>query len=97
MACGDPDHEWFPQRDVCYQTMEQQAAHERYRLLHEKRPWHDGTFTSWGEEQSTQHPYRYDYGVTIWSADEDLGHGADFLSASQERGGDHAESDDAED
>lgn len=61
--------------------MEAEAARERYRVLHEKRPWHDGTFTSWAEEQSPRHPYYFNHGVTIWAADEDLGNGGDFLSS----------------
>lgn len=98
-VCSDKSRQWFPQLEVCYPTMEQDAARERFRRLHEKRPWHDGTFTSWGEEQSADHPYRFDYGVTIWASREDLGHGGDFLSGrpSEQAGGDDAEAEDGED
>lgn len=69
--CSDPETAYYPFRFVCYATMEQQAANAAYADLHEKAPYHDGTFTSWAEERSRKHPYRYTDGVTIAVANHD--------------------------
>lgn len=60
--------------------MERTAADARYAKLHDDRKWHDGTFTSWVKEQSTSHPYRFDFGVTIGVADTDIRPDDDFLT-----------------
>lgn len=51
--------------------MEREAADRAYEALHEKRPFHDGTFTSWVAEASRSHPYHFRDGVTVYVADED--------------------------
>jgi hypothetical protein len=63
----------YPQRDVCYATMEREAANAKYERLHKDRPWHDGTFSStWSSEPSSRYPYKYDMGVTIGVSETDL-------------------------
>jgi hypothetical protein len=71
---------FYAQRIVCYAEMELAAARHAYSALHEKAQWHDGTFTSWAEERSESHPYRYDDGVTIFVADADHDPGDEFTS-----------------
>ena len=61
--------------------METQAAQAAYERLHEKAPWHDGTFESWAKDASSSHPYHLSHGTTIWVAETDLCLGGDFLSA----------------
>lgn len=78
--CADPDREWFEQLEVCHVTRHQQAAWAAFETLHEKRPWHNGDMTSWAEKQSTQHPFHYSHGVTVWAAAEDHGHGGNFTT-----------------
>lgn len=78
--CADPERDWYPQLSVCYRTREQLAALWRFGALHEKQPFHNGTFESWSEERSPTHPYRYDDGVTIWAAPIDYELGGDFLN-----------------
>lgn len=51
--------------------MEREAADRAYERIHEKRPFHDGTFKSWAEEASESHPYHFRDGVTVYVADED--------------------------
>lgn len=68
----DPDRLHYPFRRVCYVTMNQEAARAAYEALHEKRPYHDGTFTSWAERRGPSHPFHYNAGVSIGVADEDL-------------------------
>lgn len=51
--------------------MEREAADRAYEALHEKRPFHDGTFTSWSEHASRSHPYHFRDGVTVYVTDED--------------------------
>lgn len=77
--CSDPKRRFYPQRQVCFATMEEQAARRRYHDLHEKAAFHDGTFTEWAEKASGEFPYHRDDGVTIWVADRDLNPDDDFL------------------
>lgn len=44
------------------------AEQGRDREKHEKRPYHDGSFTHWAEKASKQHPYHYTAGVR-WTVD----------------------------
>lgn len=78
--CSDPEKVWYPQRSVCFVSMENAAANARYTALHEKRPYHDGTFTSWAKERSDRHPYHADWGTTVWVHDVDLSPNDDFLT-----------------
>lgn len=52
-------------------------------LLHEKRPYHDGSFPDdlgqWSEKPSLARPFHYTDGVTIWMAPVDLSPDDDFL------------------
>lgn len=80
-VCSDPGREWFPQLSVCYPTREEQAAQARFERLHEKAPWHDGTFESWRAKPDEAHPYHFLHGTTVWVAETDLGMGGDFLSS----------------
>ena len=52
--------------------MERSAANSAYAKLHEKAPYHDGTFRSWAKEWSPTHPYHYNDGVSIGVSDRDL-------------------------
>lgn len=70
--CSDPARKFYPYRRVCFATMEREAAQAAYRDLHEERPWHDGTFTSWAAKRSASHPYPFDAGVQIGVADTDV-------------------------
>lgn len=79
-SCGDAERPWYPQMTVCHAEMEVEAAREQYRRLHEKRPWHDGTFTDWAAEPTADHPYHYLHGVRIWVAETDLGLGGRFTT-----------------
>lgn len=76
--CGDAERLWYPQMTVCHVEMETEAAQAQYARLHEKRPWHDGTFADWAEEPSADHPYHYSHGTRIWVAEKDLGLGGEF-------------------
>jgi hypothetical protein len=78
--CSDPDREWFPQRRICYATMEREAAVARYGALHEDRPFHDGTFTKWSEERSSRYPYHSGDGVTIYATGKDAAPWDEFTS-----------------
>jgi predicted amidophosphoribosyltransferase len=78
--CSDPEKVWYPQREVCYASMEQAASDARYHRLHEQKPWHDGSFAKWAEKPSEGHPYKYDMGVTIGVHDSDLRPTDEFLT-----------------
>lgn len=78
-ACSDATRTWFPQRSVCYVTMETAAANARYDELHEDKPYHDGNFGSWSKERSPLHPYHARDGVNIWVHDVDLSPDDRFL------------------
>jgi hypothetical protein len=101
--CADPDRDWFPQRSICYATLELISANAQYERLHKQLPYHDGTFKSWAAEPSRSHPYRFTDGVTIWVAPVDLDPEDDFLGAagsaalsgnSDEPSGEDADADD---
>jgi hypothetical protein len=77
--CGDPQAVWYPQRAVCYASMQQADVEARYAALHEAAPYHDGTFTSWATDRSVEHPFHYRDGVRLWLADEDYTPDDDFL------------------
>ena len=70
--CTDSETVYTPFRRVCYPTMEREAADALYARLHEKQPYHDGTFTSWAEHRSASHPYHFHDGVKIGVAESDL-------------------------
>lgn len=71
-VCSDHERTFYPHRSVCYASMETEAAQAAYDALHEKRPWHDGTFASWSEKRDAGHPYHYTHGVRIGVAETDL-------------------------
>jgi hypothetical protein len=56
------------------------GAQKRYELLHEKEPYHDGSFSSWAKEPSKTHPYHFSAGVRIFVAREDMAPHDNFLS-----------------
>ncbi len=62
--------------------MDRAAANAKYDRLHEKTPFHDGTFEHWAKERSVSHPYSHRDGVTIWLADTDLSPDDHFLGGS---------------
>ena len=59
--------------------MDLAAAERRYKTLHEKQPFHDGTFESWAKDPSLSHPYHFLDGVRIFVAETDLFPDDDFL------------------
>jgi hypothetical protein len=68
--CSDTEKEWFPQRDICRPTAALAAARRIYDMVHQARPFHDGTFDDsdprhWAEKPSRDFPFRYDDGVSI--------------------------------
>lgn len=77
--CSDPEQPWYPQRIYCYATAAQQSAARQYDTLHEDMPFHDGTFTNWGEKCSPFTPFKHDDGVTIIVTAEDFTPDDDFL------------------
>lgn len=83
-VCSDPALPWFPQRHVCHVSMEREAAAREYARLHEKKPYHDGTFESWVEKRDDAHPYHFNDGVTIYAADTDLNPHDHFLGGAED-------------
>lgn len=63
------------------------VTERRYNALHEKEPWHDGTFESWRKDYSASHPYHYLDGVGLWVSTDDLTPDDDFLGDSRQNGG----------
>jgi hypothetical protein len=51
--------------------MDLAAAEWKWASLHEKEPFHDGSFEDWVKERSDSHPFHYSDGVRIWVADVD--------------------------
>ncbi|UUW88404.1 hypothetical protein [Pimelobacter simplex] len=70
--CSDPDRSWYSYRRICYASMEVRAAEDAYADLHEKAPYHDGTFTSWNTKRTTEFPFHHSHGVNFGVAREDL-------------------------
>lgn len=68
--------------------MQQQMAQRRWDLLHEKAPYHDGTFTLWSDKPTPVCPFHYSDGVTIWVSPDDLTPDDDFLEQGLPDGGD---------
>lgn len=77
-ACIDAERIWYPQMVACRVEMETASAEAAYRRLHEKKPWHDGTFTDWSEKPSADHPFHFMAGVRIWVSETDQGLGGHF-------------------
>lgn len=69
--CSDHERVWYPQRVVCFATMERESAQRAYEQLHEDRPYHDGTFKNWGAERSGRTPYHFMDGVSIYTSPDD--------------------------
>lgn len=63
--------------------MERAAAAWRYGHIHEDAPFHDGTFPEdlnrWSATRTTETPYHYSDGVTVWVSARDLAPEDDFL------------------
>lgn len=78
--CSDPEGIFYPQRDVCYASMEREAANAKWARMHEDRPWHNGSWTSWESKPSAGHPYHRDHGLVIGVAVTDLRPDDTFLS-----------------
>lgn len=57
----------------------------RYKKIHEKAPYHDGTFRIWDKERTTITPFHYDEGVHLWLSREDLSPDDDFLEQGTRR------------
>lgn len=60
--------------------MNRAAADAMYSDLHEKRPFHDGTFTRWAEKRSRLFPFHYRDGVNVHVAEEDIAPGDEFTT-----------------
>lgn len=60
--------------------MDQAAADRKWAALHEKEPWHNGTFDDWAEDRSDSHPYHYSDGVRVWVDKTDWNPDDQFLS-----------------
>jgi hypothetical protein len=77
--------------------MERAGAEALYADLHEKAPYHDGTFANWSDKRTRGFPFKYDEGVTIGVADHDLSPWDEFTTNRDasplppESGGDAAE------
>ncbi|MGH3996674.1 MAG: hypothetical protein ACRDTJ_04345 [Pseudonocardiaceae bacterium] len=70
--CSDPERSHYPFRRVCYVTMERRAAETLYAELHEKEPYHNGTFASWSKDRGPSHPYHFNDGVSVGVTDRDV-------------------------
>lgn len=79
-VCSDAKRQWFPQRSICYATMERDAAARTYQRIHADRPFHNGRFSSWSKHASSSHPYHFMDGVVIYAADVDINPSDDFLA-----------------
>ena len=81
--------------EVCWPAAQQAAAERLYALLHEDKPFHDGSFTKWAKEPSRGFPFHYLDGVSIWLSPVELNPDDDFLnpSVAGESPGDVAEAD----
>lgn len=60
--------------------MEREAANAKWQRLHGDRQWHNGSWTSWSEKPSADHPYHRDHGLRVGVAREDLRPDDRFLS-----------------
>lgn len=63
--------------------MEKESAARKYARIHDKRPYHDGTFTSWAEKASDSHPFHFNDGVTIYAAPVDENPHDHFLGGAE--------------
>lgn len=62
--------------------MQLEAAQRLYALNHEKKPYHDGTFSNWAAEPSRDFPFHFTDGVRLWMAREELAPDDDWLGES---------------
>lgn len=80
--------------------MQLAAVNAMYDDLHADRPFHDGTFTFWGEKRTGMTPFHYREGVAIWLSKADLTPDDDFLGQGstpppiEGHGDDHADAPD---
>lgn len=63
--CGDATLIRYPQRHVCYITVDREALNWQYDQTYEGL-FHDGTFTKWSEERTEEFPNTARDGVTLW-------------------------------
>ena len=71
---------FYPQRVRCYASMELAAANWRFDEIHEAEPFHNGDESSWSATRSTDHPYHFRDGVTVFVAPTDFAPDDEFLT-----------------
>lgn len=59
-------------------------AESLYDKLHEKKPFHNGTFDKWGEKRTSETPFHYRDGVSLWIVDADLSPHDHFLGGASD-------------
>lgn len=64
-------------RDLDYGAMARESFAAEWTRQHEKRPYHDGTFSDWSKTRDPGHPFHFQAGVNIRAVTEDPGD--DFL------------------
>lgn len=85
--CQDAEKAWYPQRLVCYKTLELISAQRKYAELHKALPYHDGSFEEWVAEPSASHPFKYDEAMRIWVSEVDYDPEGTWLSGRQSQQG----------
>lgn len=81
--CGDDQRDWYPQRVICWPSAQLEATKRRYQMLHEKKPYHDGTFKRWVEDASLDYPFHAFDGVSFWLSPVDIPDDDDWLGQAQ--------------
>ena len=52
--------------------MERESSRGLYAELHEKAPFHNGSFSSWSAKRTKKHPVRFDEAVQIGVSTDEL-------------------------
>lgn len=65
---------------MCWPAAELAVAERLFDALHEREPWHDGTFSTWSGEFSEATPWHYRDGTRIYLAETDENPSDQFLA-----------------
>ena len=71
--CSDPFKPWYAFRRICWATVERETAIATMKAVRgQNANFHDGTFTKWAKEWSTQYRVPAGAGETVGVAEVDL-------------------------
>lgn len=78
--CGDDQRVLYPQRSICWPSAQLAVAERLFSMLHEEKPFHDGSFTVFMEKASEMTPFHVGDGLSFYMSERDDDPDDEFLT-----------------